>query len=125
MVFNDAGEILLIRNSYGNSALFVLPGGGIRRRENPEDAALREVREEVGLQVAELTLVGIYESGAEGKRDRVHLFKARAQGAPSVDSIEVEEARFFAPNDLPDNVSPATLRRLHELEGTRPIDGGW
>lgn len=62
MLFNDDGELLLIRNSYGNRALFVLPGGGIHRRETPEAAACREVREELGLDVRELALVGNYQS---------------------------------------------------------------
>jgi 8-oxo-dGTP pyrophosphatase MutT (NUDIX family) len=44
MLFNDAGEIMLVRNSYGRSDLFLLPGGGIRPFEAPAAAAAREVR---------------------------------------------------------------------------------
>jgi ADP-ribose pyrophosphatase YjhB (NUDIX family) len=125
MLFNDARELLLIRNSYGNRNLFVLPGGGIGLNEEPEAAAAREVREELGVHVRELTLIGTYESNAEGKRDSIHLFRAFAHGILSPDPAEVEEARFFPLGGLPKRVSPATLRRIQELRGERPIEGRW
>ena len=125
MLFNEDGEILLIRNSYGNRDLFVLPGGGIGRRENPAAAATREVMEEVGLEVTGLTLVATYRSGAEGKRDSICLFQGRASGVPRTDSIEIDEAGYYGLNDLPTNVSPATRRRIEEVSGKRPIDGRW
>ena len=125
MLFNDAGEILLIRNTYGNSRLFVLPGGGIGRREQPEEAAAREVQEELGVRADKLKLIATYRSGAEGKRDTIHLFGATATGDISPDPLELEEAKFFALDALPETVSPATLRRIEELCGDRTIDGRW
>ena len=41
MVFNERGELLLIRNSYGDSSQYLLPGGGVSRRESPAAAAIR------------------------------------------------------------------------------------
>lgn len=125
MLFNDVGEILLIRNSYGDRDVLVLPGGGIGRHEEAADAAAREVMEEVGLGAVNLKLFAIYLSGAEGKRDTISLFIGAASGVPSTDSIEIEEAGFYGPDDLPTNVSPATLRRIEEVSGNRPIDGHW
>ena len=43
MLFNTEGAIMLIRNSYGRSEQFVLPGGGVRPFEQLEAAAVREV----------------------------------------------------------------------------------
>ncbi|HEX8584686.1 MAG TPA: NUDIX domain-containing protein [Allosphingosinicella sp.] len=125
MVFNGAGELLLIRNSYGPTHLFVLPGGGIGRRESPEAAAAREVKEETGLEVRDVVFVGCHANTSEGKRDTIHLFTARADGEPNADAMEVAEARFFPLDALPDNVSLATLRRLAELRGERPGGGRW
>jgi len=125
MLFNDRGELLLIRNTYGNRSLFVLPGGGIGRRENPRTAVEREVREELNTSIHDLTLVAIYQSTAEGKQDTVHLFRGLADGDPVADEREVEEARFFRLDSLPQNVSPATLRRVEEAQGSRSIDGRW
>ena len=125
MLFNRGGELLLIRNGYGATDQFVLPGGGVGRRETPEAAAVREVREEVGLEIRDIELIGVYRSGAEGKRDTIHLFRAVADGDPKPDNLEVIEAGFFALDALPGRVSPATLRRIAESDGMRPIDGRW
>jgi ADP-ribose pyrophosphatase YjhB (NUDIX family) len=97
----------------------------VGRRESPEEAAVREVREELDVGVADLALIATYESSAEGKRDTIHLFKARALDIPATESIEVAEARFFPLDALPEGVSPATLRRIFEIGGERPIDGRW
>src|SRR4051812_31120120 len=125
MLFNEAGELLLIRNSYGDCGLFVLPGGGVGRRENPEAAAVREVREELGVQAREISLIATYQSGAEGKRDSIHLFRAAADGVLKPDPVEIEEAAYSPLARSPGNVSPATLRRIREYEGERPIDDRW
>jgi ADP-ribose pyrophosphatase YjhB (NUDIX family) len=125
MVFNPADDLLLIRNSYGPTHLWVLPGGGIGQRETPEAAGAREVKEEVGLAVTHLSRVSEHFNGAEGKRDTITLFTARADGTPRIDNLEVEEARFFALGALPENVSKATLRRIAEYRGERTRDGHW
>ena len=39
MLFDQAGALLLVRNTYGRTDLFVLPGGGVHRFEKPEVAA--------------------------------------------------------------------------------------
>ena len=125
MVFNRRGELLLIRNSYGRSHLFVLPGGGIGRRETPEAAAAREVREETGLELLELRPLSRHANRSEGKRDTIHLFVARAEGQPRPDQMEVDEARFFPLDALPSSASSATLRRIAEYKGERTPDGAW
>lgn len=125
MLFNGRGELLLIRHSYGQSHLYMLPGGGIGRREAPEAAAAREIMEEVGLEVRQLTPLSEHFSAAEGKRDTIYLFKALADGEPKADGIEISEARFFPLDRLPENVSPATLRRIAEYQGVRPPNLAW
>ncbi|HYN20832.1 MAG TPA: NUDIX domain-containing protein [Thermoanaerobaculia bacterium] len=125
MLFNASGELVLIRNTYGRTDLFVLPGGGVKRFEAPEQAAVREIGEELGCRVDNLAFLSTHESAAEGRSDTVHLFKAIADGEPRADRIEVEEARFFALDDLPAATSPATRRRIEEYLGRRPADGRW
>ena len=125
MVFDPAGKLLLIRNSYGPTHLWVLPGGGIGRGETPEAAAAREVKEEVGLEVRQLARVSQHFSAREGKRDSIVLFTAQADGEPRIDRLEVEEARFFPLDALPETVSASTLRRIAEYRGERAPDGAW
>jgi 8-oxo-dGTP pyrophosphatase MutT (NUDIX family) len=125
MLFNAAGEIMLIRNSYGRPDIWVFPGGGMRPFESAGAAAAREVREEVGCEVAGLRFVSSHFSRSEGKRDTIRLFHALAVGDPEADGFEVEEARFFALDALPAETSPATLRRIEEYRGERAADGRW
>ena len=125
MLFNPQGELLLIRNSYGRSHLFVLPGGGIRPFETPAAAAVREVREEVGIAAERLTPLSTHYSEAEGKRDIVYLFAAFTAASPRADGVEVEEARFFPLDALPATVSDATLRRIAEYQGERSPATAW
>lgn len=125
MLFDEAGALLLIRNSYGRTDLFVLPGGGIHLFETPAAAAAREVREELGCAVEDLVFVSTHLAAAEGKRDTVHLFCARAAGPVAADGIEVAEARFFPLDGLPPTISPATARRIDEHRGCRPAGEEW
>lgn len=125
LLFNDAGELLLIRNSYGANHLFVLPGGGIKPWEEPERAAHREVHEELGCSIHGLAALSMHFTAIEGKRDTVFLFEAKVAGMPRPDGVEVVEARFFPLDALPETLSPATARRLAERSGEAEPDGSW
>lgn len=125
MLFNRHGELVLIRNSYGRNDLFVLPGGGVRPFETPRKAACREIREELGIEIADPTLRATYVSTAEGKRDTIFLYEAVTAQMPRLDGVELEEARFFPLDDPPPQTSAATLRRLAEYRGLARIHGSW
>jgi 8-oxo-dGTP diphosphatase len=54
LVFDDAGRVLLSREPDGRGRLparWLLPGGGVEPGEHPEQAVIREVREETGMGV--------------------------------------------------------------------------
>lgn len=125
MVFDPQGKILLIRNSYGDSQAYVLPGGGVHPFERPEQAARREVQEEVHCGVENLNLLATHFSEREGKRDTIWLFAARTDETPRIDPKEVAEAAFFALDQLPERVSPATARRIAEHQGRRERTSAW
>jgi len=125
MVFDANGALLLVRQRYGNSALWMLPGGGIGRGEPPVNAAIREVMEETGCAIAEVVALGAFEARIEGRRDTVHLFRATTSDAPVADGVELAEACFFGLDTLPDTTSPATMRRIAELIGQRAVTSEW
>ena len=70
------GQLCLVRHTYG--AGWYLPGGGLRRSEDPADGLRREIREELGIDVGRLNPLGTYQARAEGKRDTVWVFTAQA-----------------------------------------------
>ncbi|WP_375249856.1 NUDIX domain-containing protein [Sphingomonas sp.] len=125
MVFDPAGRILLVRHHYGRTDLLMLPGGGIARRETPAAAAVREVAEETGCRLDEVTLFACYEARTEGRRDTVYLFHAVSDDLPTADGREIAEARFAALDALPATLSAATRRRIDEYRGVRPVDTRW
>ncbi|HEU5139410.1 MAG TPA: NUDIX domain-containing protein [Bacillales bacterium] len=47
----DAGRIALIKRVRDGETYYVFPGGGMERGETPEEAAIREVFEELGVTV--------------------------------------------------------------------------
>jgi 8-oxo-dGTP pyrophosphatase MutT (NUDIX family) len=57
-IFDSSGKILLLKRS--DDATWCLPCGLVDAGESPEQAAIREAKEETGLDVKILELVGIY-----------------------------------------------------------------
>lgn len=110
-------RVLLIRHSYIGG--WHLPGGGVDRNETLVEAARREVREEVGLVIdCDPQPFGLYARFRHGASDHVGVFVARGwSGQPRVDGVEILEARIVALDALPDDLSPATRRRLDEFAG--------
>lgn len=111
----NGGKYLLIRNSYGKHG-WTFPGGGIKRHELPEDAAKREVKEELGIELSDVEKIGEYESRLEYKRDIVYCFHAKVSGDQIIrKSDEVSEAEWFAPDKIPEFQSSAVGKMLKML----------
>ena len=64
LIFNENEEILLEKRT--DNGLYCFPGGSIDLGEKLEEAARRETREEVGLELNELTLF-LITSGEQGR----------------------------------------------------------
>jgi 8-oxo-dGTP pyrophosphatase MutT (NUDIX family) len=95
----NRGEVLLVRNSYVR--YYSAPGGYVRRSESGREAAVRELREEVGVSASpeslELALEETHEW--EGKHDHVEIFSLEVPQRPilRVDGREVVTADWFTP----------------------------
>jgi 8-oxo-dGTP pyrophosphatase MutT (NUDIX family) len=97
-LWND-GELLLIQNSYVKYRS--LPGGYVGRFETGSEAAVRELREEIGVKAHPEQLEKLYDEVKdwEGKRDHVEVFKLTLDTRPIVriDRREVVAAGWYSP----------------------------
>src|SRR5262249_43465662 len=97
-----AGRILLTRRAIEPAhGLWTFPGGYVDWGESVTDAARREMREEVGLDLEPAGLVGIY-SYAEAPVVIVVYHVTVPDGLEAVaDPHEVSETAYFSPEDIP------------------------
>jgi|GEM_PF-1266554 len=79
--------------------LWELPGGKIHPNESPQDAAMRELREEVGITVRCTDALPAVEHNYDHARVSLHPFICvREQGLPR--AIEVAEVRWVSLDEL-------------------------
>jgi len=94
----NQGEILLVRNAYVRDQS--LPGGCVRGMETSRETALRELREEVGIdeQAEDLELVLDETNQWDAKRDHVAIFSLDVPERPvvAIDHREVVEAGWYS-----------------------------
>ena len=110
------GEILLVRLSYAHKT-WALPGGGVKRGEQFIDAARRETLEETGIDIKEWRKVGEYSQVIEYKNDMVECFYATTDNPGFViDGMEIAEARWCDPRNLPEAVRPH-VERIIQMAG--------
>ena len=98
----DRGDdrVVLVRRAiepgYG---LWVFPGGYVDRGEQVIDAAVREAREESGLDVRVESLVNVYSYG--GTAPIIIVYTATMTGGSLCADDECLEARWFSPAEIP------------------------
>ncbi|MDB5238439.1 MAG: MutT/nudix family protein [Candidatus Kaiserbacteria bacterium] len=123
----DENRVLLVRHWYAPWA-WTLLGGGIARNEEPEEAAIREAREETGLVLRTIAgKIGIYK-GVVGKNDKVHVFYTRDfEGSLAMKpNLEIMARSWFDIDNLPLELSPANRRRIEAYRsGQRNESGKW
>ncbi len=102
VAIRTGGDLLLVRASYRQT--WSLPGGGVKKGETPEQAARRELMEEIGLETdVPLRLAKVLTGVWEGRPERVHFFELRLPVLPALrlDNREIVQARLVTAQELP------------------------
>jgi ADP-ribose pyrophosphatase YjhB (NUDIX family) len=127
VIQNGAGRILLQRRS--DNGLWALPGGSVEIGESVREAIVREVREETGLSVEVVRLIGVY-SDPRTQLVRypdgnvVHyissLFACRIVAGELRTCEETLDLQFFDPAYLPDDLLPMHRIRIQDALANSP-----
>ncbi len=124
MMIQD-GKVFLVRHTYIPG--WFMPGGGLKRGETLEQAARREVFEETGAQLGQVTLMGAYTSFLGWKTDHGIVFICRDFKITGQPDGEIAEVRAFSLNELPRDLWPSHRLRLEEFAAgiPQPQFGEW
>ncbi|MBM7587725.1 8-oxo-dGTP pyrophosphatase MutT (NUDIX family) [Bacillus pakistanensis] len=123
VLVDPAGKILLQQRKHPRGT-WGIPGGLMELAESTEDVAKREVFEETGLIIDDLTLINVY-SGPEhfikaANGDEFYVvttayYTKKYDGEIKVDPIESIKFEFFSPNELPENMVKSHKDILNEF----------
>jgi 8-oxo-dGTP pyrophosphatase MutT (NUDIX family) len=100
---NNKKELLLIKRR--DIPVWVLPGGGIEPNETPEQAAVREVKEETGLEVSIKRKIAKYYP-LNRLTQITHFFECDIVSGNLLVGSETKELQFFSKNQLPKYLAP-------------------
>ena len=109
IAITDNDRILLARNAYGVFRHFSLIAGYVEVGETLEQAAQREILEEVGLRVRNLRYLASQPWGLS--HSLMIGYHAELDGSPEIvlQQSELAEARWFGRDELPEHASPASI----------------
>lgn len=96
-VVNEYGEIALLRQNYVSATKYVCVAGVMKTGESAEDAVIREISEETGLQVEDLHYIRSY---PYNKKEMLMLgYKAIVKKKEFMLSKEVDSAEWVKPDN--------------------------
>jgi 8-oxo-dGTP pyrophosphatase MutT (NUDIX family) len=123
-VITRGDYVLLVRHTYGDRGAWDMPGGAIKRGEEPLAAARRETLEELGLSISEWTALGDFFARYEHRDDTMYCFHAVVDGVePVADRVEIAEARWFPAAALPARTG-RFVRRILTMSETAAARAG-
>jgi ADP-ribose pyrophosphatase YjhB (NUDIX family) len=117
VVVNDAGEILMIRRTDNDN--WAVPGGAIDLGESVAQAAVRETREESGIECEITGIVGIYSdpkhvilytSNGEARQEFSIVLTARPLSGQPTPSSESSEVRWVPVSEARDYTMDRSMR---------------
>ncbi|MBU1200077.1 NUDIX hydrolase [Patescibacteria group bacterium] len=116
-ITNDHNEVLLTQRA--DIPIWVMPGGTVKQGELLETALMREVHEEIGLEIGDLKKVMKSKLGLSYK----YVYTAKVVGGTiKLDSKEVRSLSWVSPQRL---LSPISLFEKNRIIKVSNFDGSF
>jgi len=103
MLFDHEGRILLFEHVFRADRGWGVPGGFVSKGEQPEEALRRELREEAGIEIEDVSF--LFTRNLRKLKQVELYFRGRVIGNPIAASFEIKQAQWFPLNDLPAELS--------------------
>jgi len=102
LIFDQCNRILLLHRATPSLKQWETPGGKVNRGESPEEAAIREIHEELGVVAQVVGDLGAHDVDTKQLSFRYALFEMKVlEGTPTVVETGTFDAiRFFSENEL-------------------------
>jgi 8-oxo-dGTP diphosphatase len=127
VVFNDRGEILLAQHSYRTDYEWGLPGGWVARGENPADTVIREIAEELRLDVTvERLLICDKVPAVRRSTAPPHIglaYLCRAVGGEVRTSHEIVSVEWVEPSRVARKLAPFQMEAIEVAAKAEPYAG--
>jgi ADP-ribose pyrophosphatase YjhB (NUDIX family) len=113
MIFDELNRILLLEHVFRPDSGWGIPGGFVGAGEQPEAALRRELLEVIGIEIEDVELLFARTLRRPGQIEI--YFRARAIGRPEACSFEIKRAAWFAPDELPLELSKDQRRLIQRV----------
>lgn len=140
LIFNEKDELLIVKISYKN--YWSIPGGVIEEKESPKQGCIREIKEEIGLEIKDIKFLCVDYTTADTSKDKDESLQFIFSGGKltdekikkiKLDGKEVIEFSFVRPEKAIELLGgatrslvkrlPACLEALRENKGVYLEDG--
>lgn len=121
LLVNSAGEVLIVKPTYKDG--WDIPGGYVNIGESPRAAAIREAREEIGIELNHLRFAGVDWAPADHEGDKL-LFLFTSDGdTPEVEKLtlapdEIADAQYVPQAILTERLPDRLVRRVLRTVGS-------
>ena len=117
-VLTNSDEILMLKKTFG-STKWVFPGGAVKDGEDKKHACIREIKEDLGVILSDVSYLGCFTQNVHHRKETMHCFSAHVKSKEmSLAQDRVQEAGWFKLSKLPE-LTPVSASVMKTFSKTK------